>query len=51
MKTKNFAQKLVENQHKNEKEIKVPFYKRIILQPCGWALLFAVVFLYFMKIH
>ena len=51
MKTKNFAQKLVENQSKNEKEIKVPFYKRIILQPCGWALLFAAVFLYFMKIH
>ena len=51
MKTKNFAQKLVENQSKNEKESKIPFYKKMILQPCGWALLFAVVFLYFMKIH
>ena len=51
MKTKNFAQKLVENQSKNEKESKIPFYKRLILQPCGWALLFAGIFLYFMKIH
>ena len=44
-------QKLVENQRENEKESKIPFYKRIVLQPCGWALLAAGVFLYFMKIH
>ena len=51
MKTKNFAQNLVEFKANNEKESKIPFYKRVMLQPCGWALLFAAVFLYFMKIH
>ena len=44
-------QKPVEYQSKNEKEVKIPFYKRLVLQPCGWALLAAGVFLYFMKIH
>ncbi|MBT9749210.1 hypothetical protein [Desulfovibrio desulfuricans] len=45
------TQKLIEFKANNEKEIKVPFYRRLILQPCGWALLFALVFLYFTKIH
>ena len=46
-----FHEKTVEKQQEIEKKIKVPFYKRLILQPCGWALLFAAVFLYFMKIY
>ena len=46
------VQKLIEYQRENEKEIKVPFYKRVfLLKPCGWALLVAAVFLYVMKVH
>lgn len=45
------SEKTVEKQPEIEKEIKVPFYKRTILQPCGWALLVAAIFLYVMKVH
>lgn len=46
-----FYEKTVEKQQEIEKKIKIPFYKRIILQPCGWALLVAAIFLYVMKVH
>ena len=45
------VQKLIEFKRENEKEVKIPFYKRTILQPCGWALLVAAIFLYVMKVH